>query len=390
MTLRGRDWRVKRALRVVRALLVGVLVPALVAPVPALGGPASFGTVRGGPGGSETSFDGGKKWLPLKGRPLPVVEGAQIRTTTGIVSMDFADGSRVNVLPFSTIRFQPRTASRPGGSPAPGRSGAAAGIPFDIALAYGRLSFRLPQTSQIGIVTPTARLDPVRAQTMVGEVFADRNGVTGVKMSQGSLQVRELAGAQRTMVATREPVFVPERPAAQGPLFSSDVPSIPPEGVRPVFNPQGESVGYLTQNGQLVVQPGYATDLTQPFATGTVQQGVAKIPEAARAGALALFDVNGGYVGYVAGPVFYTTAMAAPAAGIAAPAASVAAAPAAAGAAAPVGGAGAGGAAGAASSGIPTYLYVVGGLVLVGGGVGIAAAAGAFEGKATPATPITP
>jgi hypothetical protein len=302
--------------------------------------------------------------------------------------MDFADGSRVNVLPFSTIRFLPRTASGPGGSPAPGRSGAAAGIPFDIALAYGRLSFRLPQTSQIGIVTPTARLDPVRAQTMVGEVFADRNGVTGVKMSQGSLQVRELAGAQRTMVATREPVFVPERPAAQGPLFSSDVPSIPPAGVRPVFNPQGESVGYLTQNGQLVVQSGYATDLTQPFATGTVQQGVAKIPEAARAGALALFDVNGGYVGYVAGPVFYTPAMIAPAAGIAAPAASVAAVPAAAGAAAPAGGAGA---AGAASSGIPTYVYyVVGGLVLVGGGVGVAAAAGAFEGKETPATPVSP
>ena len=112
------------------------------------------------------------------------------------------------------------------------------------------------------------------------------------------------------MTASLEPVFLPKRPATPGPLFSADVPSeSPAAGAKAVFSPKGESLGFLQLDKQLVVRPGYTADLTQPFPPKTVQLAMAKIPAADSAIAMPVFDVNGGYVGYLAGPTFHAQAI---------------------------------------------------------------------------------
>ncbi len=96
-------------------------------------------------------------------------------------------------------------------------------------------------------------------------------------------------------------------------LFGADVATGTPAGARPVFTPQGENVGYLAGGGRLVVQPGFAADLSAPFPARTVQQASGRVPPASRAEALVLLDANGGYVGYIAGAAFFAPSSASPA-----------------------------------------------------------------------------
>jgi hypothetical protein len=110
------------------------------------------------------------------------------------------------------------------------------------------------------------------------------------------------------MTASLEPVFLPKRPATAGPLFTVDAPAMAPIGSRSVFSPKGESLGYVRPDAQLVVHPGFTADLTHPFPVKFVQLAMAKVPEKDRGDATPLFDVNGGYLGYLAGPMFYAQA----------------------------------------------------------------------------------
>ncbi len=348
----GRRWR---------SGLVGLLVLVLAVPVPVLGAGASLGTAQG-VRSAEVSLDGGTRWLPVGGRSLPVVDGARIRSAGGAVRLDLADGSRINVLPFSAVRI------------------AQAGGVTAVTLERGRLTFRLPRDTRVAIETPAARLDPVRTEVMVGEVFAGET--TGLKMTRGNLQVRRLSGGAPVMLASLEPMFLPKAPAITGPLFTSDVAGEPlPDGAKGVFNAKGESLGYLRPDGRFVVYPGYTADLTRPFAPRTVQVAMATIPQTSRADAEPLFDVNGGYVGYVAGPLFFY----AQARGAQAKRAPAAAAPA---DTEPT--------AGAEDVTLPRarwWDYAVASAVVVGAGVAMAAGVGAFKGEGEeerPATPVTP
>ena len=177
-------------------------------------------------------------------------------------------------------------------------------------MVYGRVTFQLPAQTRLELRTPTARLEPVRDGMMGGELFAGGDGTTGLRMSQGTLRVEEFAGTRRTLTASLEPVFVPMRPASPGPLFSADAPNEnPASGAKAVFSPKGESLGFLQPNRQLVVRPGYTADLTQPFSRKAVQLAMAKVPDADRPDAIPVFDVNGGYVGYLAGPAFHAQAI---------------------------------------------------------------------------------
>ncbi|HWP35469.1 MAG TPA: hypothetical protein VNM66_07725 [Thermodesulfobacteriota bacterium] len=331
--------------RIARDLVVAFLIVVLALPMPLWAGSPALGTARG-VRAAELSLDGGKSWLPLGKVSLPVLEGARLRTVNGGVLLDLADGSRINVLPFSALRVQQ------------------AGGALEVFLLYGRLIFRLPSATQVVIATPTARFEPVRGEPMVGELFA--GATTGLKMTSGRLAVLGPTGGTPVKVASLEPVFVPAPPAGTGPFFVSEAAPKPVPGAQSVFSPRGENVGYLRPDGQLVVHPGFAADLTRPFADRLVQLAMAGIPEPDRAKALPLFDVNGTYVGYVAGPVFVAQAQPQPARRPA---------PGTSGAA--VGGAG------------TTAYYVIGALVLVGAGLGIAAAAGAFEDE-EPASPVGP
>jgi hypothetical protein len=271
-------------------MLAGLLVLLIAAPIPGWSAPAaSLGTARG-VRGVELSLDGGKTWLPLGSRSLPVLEGTQIRTKTGGALVDLADGSRLNLLPFSSASFRET------------------GPAIEISLVYGRLGFRLPPATRADIRSTSARLVPVRAQAMAGEVFVGGDGTVGLRMTQGSLQVEELSGARRTVLASLEPVFLPKRPVDSGPLFASEAAvAIPPAGAKGVFNPGGESLGYL-QGNQLVIHPGFTADLTRPFPARLVLVAMAKVPETSRGDATPLFDVNGGYLGYLVGPEFHVPA----------------------------------------------------------------------------------
>lgn len=331
---------------VVRSLLLGFLIATLIAPVPAWSASAPLGTARGARG-VELSLDDGRTWFSLRVGSLPVMDASKIRSTGGGALVDLADGSRINVLPFSAVSFR-ATASA-----------------TEITLHHGWLTFRLPQETRVEIRTSAARLEPVPTQPMVGELFVAADGTIGIQMKGGNVRVHELSGGRRVMLASLEPVFLPKRPATASPLFSTDAPATPPAGAKGLYSPKGESIGYLRPDKQLVVHPGFTNDLTQSFSPKLIQLAMARIPEAQRSDAVPLFDVHGGYVGYLAGPVFYAQAQVAQA---------------------QLGA--------AAEAGIPTWVWVAGGIVLVGGGFGGAVAAGAFDddqgGPGVVSTPLRP
>lgn len=336
-----------------RKLRVSLLALTLIAPIPAWSASLSMGSVRG-IRAAEGSLDDGKNWLALGSRSLPVLEGTQLRTSNGGAVVDLSDGSRLNVMPFSLLRFREASGTT------------------RVSLVHGRVSFRLPRDTRVEISSPTARLEPVRTEVMQGELFVSREGTVGLKMSAGNLQVYELAGSQQQVrLASIEPVFLPKRPLGAASLFTSSVASMsPPPGSKAVFDPRGESLGYLRPDAQLVVQPGYTSDLTRPFPAKLVQLAMARIDDKNREDAVPVFDVNGGYVGYLAGPAFHAEGQQVAQAQVA-----------------PAVGAGAGGAGTGTILGMNTTAFLVaGGSVLaVAGAVGLGAA-GAFS----PATPTGP
>jgi hypothetical protein len=253
-----------RSGRIGRAVVIGTLSGFLAWPLPLWSAAVSGGTARG-VRAVELSLDSGKTWLALGATSMPVLDGVQLRSRNGGAILDFTDGSRLNVLPFSSVQFR--------------ETGKAA----EVSLVYGRVTFQLPAQTRLELRTPTARLEPVRDQVMGGELFAGADGTTGLRMSSGALRIEELAGTKRTLTASLEPVFLPKRPATPGPLFSAEAPSeSPAAGAKAVFSPKGESFGFLQPTRQLVVRPGYTADLTQPFPRRTVQLAMAKIPDADR------------------------------------------------------------------------------------------------------------
>ena len=272
--------------RLIKSATFGFLAVSLVAPFPVWSGSTSLGTVRG-VRAARLSIDGGKTWLAVTGRALPVLNGAELRTTGGSAVLELSDGSRVSVLPFSAVQFRETN----GG--------------YGLSVLHGRLIFRLPADTRVETLTPVAQLTPVRQGPMVGEVFVGSDGLTGLKMAEGSLQVKQMAGERRTILASLEPVFLPKRPATSGAFFSTDPLPPVPANAKAVFAPSGESVGYLGPDGKLVIHPGFTNDLTRPFPPELVQPAMAKIVENDRNHATPLFDVNGGYVGYLSGPIFY-------------------------------------------------------------------------------------
>jgi hypothetical protein len=193
----------------------------------------------------------------------------------------------MDVLPFTALRFR------------------GAGDTTEVSISYGRFTFRLPADARVEILTPFARLEPVRDRAMVGEVFVGA-GLMGLKMTEGSLHVKPLANERQPMLARLEPVFLPTRPATSGAYFSTDPVPPAPADAKGVFAPSGESIGYVGPDGKLVIQPGFTNDLTHPFSPKLVQMAMAKTPTNGRSDEIVpLFDVNGGYVGSLSGPMFY-------------------------------------------------------------------------------------
>jgi len=275
---------------ILTVLVGGLLFDA--APLPASS--AILGTVRG-PETARLSLNGGKSWLSLGGRSLPMMPGTEIRSAGGNAQLALGDGSRISVMPFSSLKV----------------SGTSHGT--EVLLAYGRLAFSLAGRTSVEIVTPTARLEPVTGDAIAGEVFVAGTGLTGLQMSRGTLNVRALSQPNRIMLASVEPVFLPAPPPMPGVYFSSDTPDTPPLNAKGVFTPDGRSIGYGGRDGRLVIAPGYTRHLTRAFSPKLVRVAMNAIPERDRiVDATPLFDVNGGYVGYLSGPVFYAQAPTAP------------------------------------------------------------------------------
>jgi hypothetical protein len=276
-----------RVRRLLYWTLVASVALSLTLALPVYSEAASIGTARG-IRAVELTLDGGKSWLPMGGVSMPILDGTQIRSRTGGAAVDFTDGSRINVLPFSAVTFRE----------------AANGA--QVSLVYGRVTFQLPAEAQVEFRSPSARLEPVKGPGVAGELFVGTEGTTGLKMSRGNLRVEEIGGAHRSLMASLEPVFLPRRPATSGPLFTTDASAEgPAAGAKAVFSAEGQSLGFIKPNKQLVVHPGYTADLTQRFSAKTIQLALAQVPQTDRSDATPVFDVNGGYAGYLIGPVFH-------------------------------------------------------------------------------------
>jgi len=270
-----------------RTLLIAALGTSLAIPAPPVVASALLGTARG-PQTARLSLDGGKSWLTLGGQSLPLLAGTEIRSSAGNAELTLNEGSRILVMPFSALTVAQTSRG------------------VEMSLAYGRIAFSLPPRTTVEVVTPTARLEPGAGQPMEGEVFVIGSGLTGVQMTHGTLNVRRLSQPRDVMLAGIEPVFLPTRPSMAGIYFSADTPSTPPADAKGVFTPDGRSIGWVGRDGALVIEPGYTRNLTRPFSPKLVRLATNAIPEKDRTEeATPLFDVNGGYLGYLAGPVFY-------------------------------------------------------------------------------------
>jgi hypothetical protein len=210
-----------------------------------------------------------------------------MRSKIGHALIELADGSRLTVLPSDIIQLR------------------AADGTIEVVLVRGRLTFQLPPDSRVEILTPQARLKPVRQEASAGQVFMNADNVIGVKMTRGTVQVQELMDPSHVMLASLNPVFVPEPPARQGLLFVSDVAEVPSPDAQGVFTPEGGSMGYLQPDGHLIIQPGFTSDLTRPFPNKLIRLAMATVPEESRADTLPLFDVHGKYLGYMNGVDFH-------------------------------------------------------------------------------------
>ena len=91
--------------RILHGCLVALIGLSLILPLPAWSAVVSAGTARG-VRAVELTLDGGKSWLPLGATSMPVLDGTQIRSRNGGAVLDLADGSRLNVLPFSSVGFR--------------------------------------------------------------------------------------------------------------------------------------------------------------------------------------------------------------------------------------------------------------------------------------------
>jgi hypothetical protein len=327
-----------------RTVLIAGLSASLAVPAPQAAASAILGTARG-PQTARLSLNGGKSWLALGGRSLPLLPGTEIRSAAGNAEVTLSEGSRILVMPFSALTFAETSRG------------------IEISLAHGRIAFTFAPRTTVEILTPTVRLEPVVGQPMEGEVFVTGSGLTGVQMTRGTLNVRRLSQPRDVMLAGVEPVFLPARPSMAGIYFSADTPSTPPDA-RGVFTPDGRSVGYVGRDGALVIEPGYTRDLTRAFSPKLVRLATNAIPDKHRAeDATPLFDVNGGYLGYLAGPVFYAQTPTGPTSE----------------SGTPVEGAPPGAAAGPRKGLSTPAIAGIGAVSAVGIGVGAAAAGGAFK-----------
>ena len=159
-------------------------------------------------------------------RPCPVLDGAQIRSRNGGAILDFADGSRLNVLPFQL-------------GPVPGDGQAA-----EVSLVYGRVTFQLPaQTRLEAAHSDRAAPSPSADQVMGGELFAGGDGDDG---RTDELRRAPDRGARRNQAHDDgEPrARVPaEASGDPGPLFSAEAPSEEPgRGARGRLQPEGREL----------------------------------------------------------------------------------------------------------------------------------------------------
>src|SRR5436309_13051824 len=86
-----------------RKALVGLLACSLVVTPPVWGGAGPIGTVRGLKE-AKLSIDGGTTWLAVTARGLPVVQGAELRSSAGTADLELGAGSRGNVCPVTAPR----------------------------------------------------------------------------------------------------------------------------------------------------------------------------------------------------------------------------------------------------------------------------------------------
>jgi hypothetical protein len=328
--------------------VVGLLIFPLTLPIQVWAGATSFGVVRG-TRGVEVTLNGGKTWIALGGRSLPLVQDIVIRSTIGNALIELADGSRLTVQPSDTVQLRD----------ADGR--------IEVVLVRGRTTFQLPPDTRVELLTPQARLKPASQEASAGEVFVNADNIVGVKMTTGTIQVQELMNPNHVMLASLDPVFVPKPPASQGLLFVSDAADVPSHGAKGVFTPQGESMGYLQPDGRLIVQPGFTSDLTRPFPNKLIRLAMATVPEESRPDTTPLFDVNGKYLGYMNGSDFYPQTQLAQAF--------------------------AGGAGGGGGGFTSSDLIGVGSLFAVGGsiiGLGVSGTITGDDDESPPATPLQP
>ncbi len=243
-----------------------------------------------GRAGAFATFDG-NRWLRLESQSLPLYAGASVKTTDGVSVVVFADGLRLELLPYGELALKNAT---------------------EVELLRGRVIFRLPEQGRTMLVSRLARVEPVNQGSSpaakIGEVLVDRDGIVGVKMLRGSVAVIEREGNVRHLLtASSAPLYLPRVPKAGGQLIMAQLIPRPartlPPGATPTYDCDGKNIGYVLGD-QYVAAPGVVPDLDRPVPDCLQAATLAGMPS----GATAVVTASGQYVGYLLAGTFSAAA----------------------------------------------------------------------------------
>ncbi|VVM06484.1 hypothetical protein [Methylacidimicrobium tartarophylax] len=225
--------------------------------------------------------------LPLRSGNMPVANGARIETQDGSARVDLLSGGSLVLGPYGSMVLQKT------------------GTGVVAKVESGIVHFRLPAGSRLAFESEKFHATSTGKELREGEILLGAYGNTAIYMTKGTLPVKDLASHKVTLATAGNPVDVGTGAVAkikrtQAPAGLEEGDTTLPSGAKPIYGMNGQSLGYVPQEGGFAYQKGVVPPINKTFTTSDIPAD-ANQPEGATAG----FAKNGSYKGYLYKNVWY-------------------------------------------------------------------------------------
>ncbi|WP_020493946.1 hypothetical protein [Verrucomicrobium sp. 3C] len=225
--------------------------------------------------------------LPLRGGNMPLASGARIETQDGTARVNLLGGGSIALGPYGSMVLQKT------------------GTGVVAKVESGIVRFRLPAGSRLVFESEKFHATSTGKELREGEILLGAYGNTAIYMTKGSLPVEDLATHKVTLATAGNPVDVGTGAVAkikrtQAPAGLEEGDTTLPAGAKPVYGMNGQSFGYVPQEGGFALQKGVVPPINKTFTDADVPADAGQ-----PAGATAGFAKNGSYKGYLYKNVWY-------------------------------------------------------------------------------------